>query len=147
MKIVNKNSFSKLLTYLANSSLFPSFMLWFFTWCHGFLHFSCILSTSLMFRQTIRVSKIETCLNIFKILFNSRDIMSIYNEPPPGMCIVPDKDDMTKVSWNTLNNWLWLKSLSNNSNENDDNLFIKAYWSIKKLQTDVPIIWIIIQYM
>ena len=24
--------------------------------------------------------------------------MSIYNEPPPGMCVVPDKDDMTKVS-------------------------------------------------
>ena len=23
--------------------------------------------------------------------------MTIYNEPPPGMCIVPDKDDMTKV--------------------------------------------------
>ena len=23
--------------------------------------------------------------------------MSIYNEPPPGMCIVPDKDDITKV--------------------------------------------------
>ena len=26
-----------------------------------------------------------------------RDIMSIYNEPPPGMCIVPDKEDITKV--------------------------------------------------
>ncbi|XP_064611647.1 ubiquitin-conjugating enzyme E2 Z-like [Liolophura sinensis] len=26
-----------------------------------------------------------------------RDIMSIYSEPPPGMCIVPDKDDMTKI--------------------------------------------------
>ena len=25
--------------------------------------------------------------------------MSIYNEPPPGMCIVPDKDDITKVSF------------------------------------------------
>ncbi|XP_070545954.1 ubiquitin-conjugating enzyme E2 Z-like isoform X1 [Ptychodera flava] len=25
------------------------------------------------------------------------DIMSIYNEPPPGMCVVPDKDDITKV--------------------------------------------------
>jgi len=24
--------------------------------------------------------------------------MTIYNEPPPGMCIVPDKDDITKVS-------------------------------------------------
>ena len=24
--------------------------------------------------------------------------MTIYNEPPPGMCLVPDKDDMTKVS-------------------------------------------------
>jgi len=23
--------------------------------------------------------------------------MTIYNEPPPGMCIVPDKDDITKV--------------------------------------------------
>ena len=23
--------------------------------------------------------------------------MSIYNEPPPGMCIVPDKEDITKV--------------------------------------------------
>ena len=23
--------------------------------------------------------------------------MSIYNEPPPGMCVVPDKDDITKV--------------------------------------------------
>ena len=24
--------------------------------------------------------------------------MTIYNEPPPGMCIVPDKDDITKVT-------------------------------------------------
>ncbi|XP_031568981.1 ubiquitin-conjugating enzyme E2 Z-like [Actinia tenebrosa] len=31
------------------------------------------------------------------ILRIKRDIMSIYNEPPPGMCIVPDKDDMTKI--------------------------------------------------
>lgn len=23
--------------------------------------------------------------------------MTIYNEPPPGMCLVPDKDDMTKI--------------------------------------------------
>ena len=23
--------------------------------------------------------------------------MSIYKEPPPGMCIVPDSDDLTKV--------------------------------------------------
>ncbi len=23
--------------------------------------------------------------------------MSIYKEPPPGMCIVPDPDDLTKV--------------------------------------------------
>ena len=30
-------------------------------------------------------------------LSNFRDIMTIYNEPPPGMCIVPDKDDITKV--------------------------------------------------
>ena len=34
-------------------------------------------------------------LYLFYNLF--RDIMSIYNEPPPGMCIVPDKDDITKV--------------------------------------------------
>ncbi|XP_013379616.2 ubiquitin-conjugating enzyme E2 Z-like [Lingula anatina] len=26
-----------------------------------------------------------------------RDIMSIYQEPPPGMCIVPDKDNITKI--------------------------------------------------
>ncbi|KAK2177225.1 hypothetical protein NP493_612g01056 [Ridgeia piscesae] len=26
-----------------------------------------------------------------------RDIMSIYNDPPPGMCIVPDKDNLTKI--------------------------------------------------
>ncbi|XP_076456156.1 ubiquitin-conjugating enzyme E2 Z-like isoform X2 [Babylonia areolata] len=26
-----------------------------------------------------------------------RDIMTIYHEPPPGMCIVPDKDDITKL--------------------------------------------------
>ena len=25
------------------------------------------------------------------------DIMMIYNDPPPGMFIVPDKDDMTTV--------------------------------------------------
>ncbi|KAJ7389804.1 ubiquitin-conjugating enzyme E2 Ze, partial [Desmophyllum pertusum] len=31
------------------------------------------------------------------ILRIKRDIMSIYNEPPPGMCIVPDKEDMTKI--------------------------------------------------
>lgn len=24
--------------------------------------------------------------------------MTIYNEPPPGMCIVPDKEDITEVS-------------------------------------------------
>lgn len=23
--------------------------------------------------------------------------MSIYKEPPPGMCVVPDKNDVTKV--------------------------------------------------
>ena len=23
--------------------------------------------------------------------------MSIYNDPPPGMCIVPDKENLTKV--------------------------------------------------
>lgn len=33
----------------------------------------------------------------FTYFFFSRDIMSIYNEPPPGMCIVPDKEDITKV--------------------------------------------------
>lgn len=27
-----------------------------------------------------------------------RDIMSIYKEPPPGMFVVPDPHDMTKVS-------------------------------------------------
>ncbi|XP_063422173.1 ubiquitin-conjugating enzyme E2 Z-like [Mytilus trossulus] len=26
-----------------------------------------------------------------------RDIMAIYNEPPPFICIVPDKEDMTKI--------------------------------------------------
>ncbi|CAH1775779.1 unnamed protein product [Owenia fusiformis] len=26
-----------------------------------------------------------------------RDMMSIYNEPPPGMCIVPDKEDFTLI--------------------------------------------------
>ncbi|NWH58146.1 UBE2Z enzyme, partial [Geococcyx californianus] len=26
-----------------------------------------------------------------------RDIMSIYKEPPPGMFVVPDPHDMTKV--------------------------------------------------
>jgi len=26
-----------------------------------------------------------------------RDIMSMYNDPPPGMFVVPDKDNMTKV--------------------------------------------------
>lgn len=26
-----------------------------------------------------------------------RDIMAIYNEPPPGMCIAPDPDDITKI--------------------------------------------------
>lgn len=26
-----------------------------------------------------------------------RDIMSIYKEPPPGMFVVPDPQDMTKV--------------------------------------------------
>ncbi|KAH3704505.1 ubiquitin-conjugating enzyme E2 Z-like [Dreissena polymorpha] len=31
------------------------------------------------------------------ILRIKRDIMTIYNEPPPGMCIVPDKDDITKL--------------------------------------------------
>jgi len=29
--------------------------------------------------------------------FVNRDIMMIYNDPPPGMFIVPDKDDMTTV--------------------------------------------------
>lgn len=27
-----------------------------------------------------------------------RDIMSIYKEPPPGMFVVPDPQDMTKVN-------------------------------------------------
>ncbi|XP_074652438.1 ubiquitin-conjugating enzyme E2 Z-like [Tubulanus polymorphus] len=31
------------------------------------------------------------------ILRIKRDIMSIYNEPPPGMCIVPQKEDITMV--------------------------------------------------
>lgn len=26
--------------------------------------------------------------------------MTIYNEPPPGMCIVPDKENITKVMIN-----------------------------------------------
>jgi len=30
--------------------------------------------------------------------FSFRDIMSIYKEPPPGMFVVPDPHDMTKVS-------------------------------------------------
>lgn len=29
---------------------------------------------------------------------NCRDIMSIYKEPPPGMFVVPDPQDMTKVT-------------------------------------------------
>lgn len=29
--------------------------------------------------------------------FSPRDIMSIYKEPPPGMFVVPDPHDMTKV--------------------------------------------------
>ena len=28
--------------------------------------------------------------------------MSIYNDPPPGMCIVPDKENLTKVG---VNSW------------------------------------------
>ena len=39
-----------------------------------------------------------------------RDIMSIYNEPPPGMCIVPDKDDITKVRFTVLTVHLFLPS-------------------------------------
>lgn len=32
------------------------------------------------------------------VMFSSfRDIMSIYKEPPPGMFVVPDPHDMTKV--------------------------------------------------
>ncbi|XP_025081138.1 ubiquitin-conjugating enzyme E2 Z-like [Pomacea canaliculata] len=31
------------------------------------------------------------------ILRIKRDIITIYKDPPPGMCIVPDKDDITKV--------------------------------------------------
>ncbi|XP_014771156.1 ubiquitin-conjugating enzyme E2 Z [Octopus bimaculoides] len=31
------------------------------------------------------------------ILRIKRDIMTIYNEPPPGMCIVPDKEDITEI--------------------------------------------------
>ncbi|KAL8570196.1 ubiquitin-conjugating enzyme E2 Ze [Nucella lapillus] len=26
-----------------------------------------------------------------------KDILTIYHEPPPGMCVVPDKDDITKL--------------------------------------------------
>jgi ubiquitin-conjugating enzyme E2 Z len=29
--------------------------------------------------------------------FFSRDLMSIYNEPPPGLFVVPDEDDMTII--------------------------------------------------
>ena len=36
--------------------------------------------------------------------------MSIYNEPPPGMCIVPDKEDITKVC-NHLNDLCYMGRL------------------------------------
>ena len=32
------------------------------------------------------------------LLIVNSDIMMIYNDPPPGMLIVPDKEDMTTVS-------------------------------------------------
>lgn len=37
----------------------------------------------------------ELSLSIFVCV--RRDIMSIYKEPPPGMFVVPDPQDMTKV--------------------------------------------------
>ena len=45
------------------------------------------------------VKLINTCSQFALVVFwfVIRDIMMIYNDPPPGMFIVPDKDDMTTV--------------------------------------------------
>lgn len=37
-----------------------------------------------------------------------RDIMSIYKEPPPGMFVVPDPQDMTKVKWNAISMFIFI---------------------------------------
>lgn len=40
------------------------------------------------------------------VLSVCRDIMSIYKEPPPGMFVVPDPQDMTKVK-SRASQWSW----------------------------------------
>lgn len=42
---------------------------------------------------TVKLSK----FSLINCCLFSRDIMTIYNEPPPGMFIVPDESDMTLV--------------------------------------------------
>ena len=64
------------------------------------MYFTCLLHSRVKYFLTLeekfRIST-QPC-NILYLCYNLfRDIMSIYNEPPPGMCIVPDKDDITKV--------------------------------------------------
>jgi len=45
------------------------------------------------------------------VLCGHSDIMMIYNDPPPGMFIVPDKEDMTIVCilLNSLFFWFWVE--------------------------------------
>lgn len=48
----------------------------------------------------------ELSLSIFVCV--RRDIMSIYKEPPPGMFVVPDPQDMTKVKWNAISMFIFI---------------------------------------
>lgn len=53
------------------------------------------LDTLWLFFKKILSQTVRAKFTYYNFFF--RDIMSIYNEPPPGMCIVPDKEDITKV--------------------------------------------------
>lgn len=56
-------------------------------------------------------NRLEWCLFAFVCI--CRDIMSIYKEPPPGMFVVPDPQDMTKVKWNAISSFIFIILIQN----------------------------------
>lgn len=50
-------------------------------------------------------------LSLSIVVYACRDIMSIYKEPPPGMFVVPDPQDMTKVKWNPISTFIFIISI------------------------------------
>lgn len=79
--------------------------------CHKYEIKICrdIFISCLQFQYLCIISSISTIFSVRDFFVCSsvlslfvcpcRDIMSIYKEPPPGMFVVPDPQDMTKVKW------------------------------------------------